>query len=130
MPSIQEGEVGPLLEGINSARRALVILTVPWSVHALNARASFRTSVDQLVERSPELGVQFFILDEDSRLTQDWLGSLEVPQFDGTYSIGAGSIMWLENGSVVSFEIGGSSLLPGEIVGRTLSVWSNHRDDG
>jgi hypothetical protein len=102
----------------------MVFLTVPWSIPERHARVAFRTAAEQLAGERPDLGIEFFSLNEDSEWCQAWLATLGVSQLGGGYPLGAGSILWLEGGRVVLSEVGGAGLAPGGIVARTLWLWA------
>jgi hypothetical protein len=122
--SIRQDMDDLLLPAVNAARRALVFLTVPWSGPERSARMAFRAAAEQLATESPDLGVECFALDEEAEWCQAWLATLGVEQLGGGYPLGAGSMLWLESGRVVSHEIGGCQLKPGGIVARTRWLWA------
>src|SRR5262245_6489114 len=128
--SIRQDIDGSLLSAVTVAPRALVFLTVPWSVPERTARLAFRTAADQLAAASPELGVECFVLDEEARWCRSWLATLGVPQLGGGHPLGAGSMVWLESGRAVSHEIGGCQLKPGGIVARARWLWARPAELG
>jgi hypothetical protein len=105
------------------AARALLFLSVPWSCPERNARQVFRAAVARLEEFHPGLEVRFFQLDEDAEACQEWLSSLNVPQLGGGYPRGAGSLLWLEKGKVVAYEISANSLGDQGIVASSVALW-------
>jgi hypothetical protein len=109
---------------VNAAARALVFLTVPWSGPERSARLAFRTAAEQLAAEHPGIGVECFVLDEEAGWCQDWLVTLGVPRLGGGHPLGAGSMVWLESGRVVSSEVDGHQLRPGGLVTRTLRLWA------
>ncbi len=119
---------GSLLTEITSASRTLVFLTVPWSIYERKARIAFRSAAEELAAEHPELGVSFFILDEDAEWCQVWLTSLHLSGLGGGVSRGVGSMVWLECGRVVLSELGGVDLIADGIVARTLRLWDRTKD--
>jgi hypothetical protein len=122
--SVREDTDGSLLPAVNAAPRALVFLTVLWSGPERVARAAFRAAAETLDSGSPELGIKCFSLDEESDWCQAWLAGLALTQLGRGYPLGAGSMVWLESGRVVSHEIGGCSLKPDGIVARSRWLWA------
>jgi hypothetical protein len=120
---VAEGPAAGLLSAIREAPRALVFLSVPWSCPERNARHAFRAAASRLAEEYPNLGISFFLLDEDYEATLTWLTSLGIPHFGGRYARGAGGILWLERGRAVSAEITANSLGVGGIIARCLWLW-------
>jgi hypothetical protein len=74
--TIEERTDTETIETICKAPKALVYLSVPWSVPERRAREAFRTAVARLVEGRSDLGVAYFILDEEAEVTQDFLITL------------------------------------------------------
>src|SRR5207249_3109954 len=101
-----------------------VFLTVPWSGPERSAHVTFRAAAEQLAAQHPALGVECFALDEEAEWCQAWLASLGIPQLGGGYPLGAGSVVWVERGKAVSWEIGGAPLRATDIVARSLSLWN------
>lgn len=120
---VRQDSDGSLLEVVTTASRAVAVLTVPWSVYALKARAASGAAAERLAMQHPALGIEFFSLDEDAVWCQRWLAGLGVPQLGNGYSLGAGSILWLELGRPISFEIGGAGWSDRGIVARSLFLW-------
>jgi hypothetical protein len=112
------------LNAVASASRALVFLTVSWSGPERIARGAFLIAADRLTDEFPQLDIECFSLEEEAEWCQMWLTGLGVPPLGGGYPLGAGSLLWLESGRVVSHEIGGSQLSTAEIVTRTLQLWA------
>jgi hypothetical protein len=122
MELIRHGSDASFLQCVMEAPRAVVFLTVPWSSPEREARHVFQEAVRSISDEYRHLRVQFFTVDEDA--AQPWLATLGVPQIGGGYSLGVGSILWLEKGKVVSFLVGGCHL-EDEIVNRSLSFWND-----
>jgi hypothetical protein len=97
------------------ARRALVLLSVAWSGPERVARHSFGAAAQQL----GDVGARLFVLDEDAEWCLSWLAGLGIHG-----PMGAGSVLWLEMGKVVDFELAGHSLSRTDIVSRTHAIWS------
>jgi hypothetical protein len=115
---------GSLLGAASPSRRAIVFLTVEWSVPERRARAGFWDAAEQLAATHPNLGIAFFSLMEDAEWCQQWLAALKVPQLGTGYPLGAGSMLWLEIGRPVAYEVGGAGLGAADIVARTRRLWS------
>src|SRR5687767_13381052 len=103
--SIREDTDGSIVSAVNSAPRAIVYLTVPWSGFERSARVQFRAAADQLVAEYPGLGVEFFSLNEEADWCQAWVSTFGITGLDGGAPRGAGSILWLESGRVVSSQL-------------------------
>ena len=121
--SFYTGSITDKLSLIQEAPRALVFLTVHWSGPERHARQAFRAASIQLAQVFPHLGIHFFTLDEDDSESLAWLTSLNVPHFGGECPRGAGGLLWLERGLVISSEITANSLGTDGILARTLSLW-------
>jgi hypothetical protein len=128
--SVRQDKYGKLLPSVNAAQRALVFLTVDWSGPERTARLAFHSAAEQLAAESSELGVECFSLEEDTEWCQAWLATLCLPQLGCGYPLGAGSMVWLESGQVVSHEIDGCSLEVGGIVARTRRLWARQAEPG
>jgi len=100
-----------------SLPRTIVFLTVPWSGPERVARQAFRKASAEI------RGVSFCILDEEATVVQAWLSSLGLPNLGGGYARGAGSVIWLEQGQVLSFELNAGMLGVTGIVSRTKELW-------
>lgn len=105
---------------INSASRAMVVLSVPWSGYAVSACADFRKAVARLNEIG--LPVEAFILNEESETCQRWLASLRLPKPYYGIPCGCGLVIWLEYGRVVSLARGTDERLVG-LIGKTRALW-------
>lgn len=121
--SISEGAGAQLVDAIHEAARALVFISVPWSIYERHSRRAFYTAVTRLESAHSELGIRFFRLDADEDpVSHDWLKSVGFPGLDGA---GAGSLLWLNTGKVVSDELNANSLGVSGIVSRTISLWGS-----
>ena len=110
-----------LVGAICDAPRALVFISVPWSMSERHGRQVFRAAASILEEKHADLGIAFFRLEVDEDETsQQWLISVGYPQFAGT---GAGSLLWLQSGRVLAAEINALSLGTSGIVARSMSFW-------
>jgi hypothetical protein len=123
MELIRQGSDESLLVAVMAARRALVVLTVEWSGPERQARRAFRAAAEKIDAEYRDLGVEFFSIIEDEDSCQAWLASLAVPQLGTGYPCGAGSVLWLEQGKVVSSVVAGSTL-DDDITKRSLSLWN------
>jgi len=116
-----EGAGPAIIAAIQEAPKALVFISVPWSCAERSARQVFRAAVARAEVAFPELGIRFFHLDVDEdEASQQWLSSIGLSQFVGT---GAGSLLWLEYGQVMSSEITANSLGVEGVVLRSTSLW-------
>jgi hypothetical protein len=113
-----------ILPRVMSAPHALVLLSVPWSGPERMARCAFRSAGERLAAEEPVLAVDCFAVDEEAQWCQAWLVGLSLPQLSAGSPLGAGSILWLESGRVVAFEVAGRQLRAYEIVARTRRLWS------
>jgi hypothetical protein len=120
---VRQDTDGSLLADVSAAPRALVFLTVPWSGPERTARLAFRAAAEQLAAEYAGLAIRFFSLDEDAEWCQRWLAGLAIPQLGGGHPLGAGSMVWLENGRPVASEIGGAALQARGVVARSLWLW-------
>ncbi|MCE9551885.1 MAG: hypothetical protein K8T91_00700 [Planctomycetes bacterium] len=118
---IQEGSGVELVELIRNAKRALVFISVPWSSPERNGRKVFGAAVDRLELVFRDGDASFFRLevDEDA-VSQQWLSWIGYLQLAG---MGAGSLLWLDAGKVMSTEINANQLGVNGIVERTLMLW-------
>jgi alkanesulfonate monooxygenase SsuD/methylene tetrahydromethanopterin reductase-like flavin-dependent oxidoreductase (luciferase family) len=55
--AILQSNDASLVLAVNAARRALIILTVPWSGPDRTARVAFRAAAEELATNSPELKI-------------------------------------------------------------------------
>lgn len=118
---IHEGSGVELVDLICSAKRALVFISVPWSGPERNGRKVFGAAVDRLEPIFRDGDASFFRLDVDEdAVSQQWLSSIGYPGLAGT---GAGSLVWLDAGTVMSSEISANQLGVNGIVERTLTLW-------
>ena len=118
---LREGGGVELVGSIREAPLALVFISVPWSTPERHGRQAFRDAVAILEEKHADLGIAFFRLEVDEDETsKEWLISVGYPQFA---AMGAGSLLWLQSGRVLSTEINANSLGARGIVDRTTSLW-------
>ena len=127
---IRQDMDGSLLPAVLAAPRALVFLTVPWSGPERSARVQFRMAAEQLTAEHPELGIEFFSQDEDADWCQTWVGAFGISGLGGGVPRGAGSMLWLEGGRLVSSELGGAGLAASGIVARTLWLFARQAEPG
>jgi len=102
----------------------LVFLSVPWSGPERYARVAFLEAASNLESENPELGVKFFLLDEDAEECRTFMGSLGITNMTGAYSLGAGSLLWLEAGALVFHEISGLEAAAKGIARKTKELWT------
>ena len=132
-PPIVEGDVRDVVASIRRAPRAVVYLEAPTSVDAVIGRRIFNEAVSGVTE-SEFPSTTFVILDEwpsdegknsNRDFVQTWLRSLslkELPVGNG-YGIGAGSLIWLEEGRVIHEEWSAKTLNAAGIIDRTRKLW-------
>src|SRR4051794_17251845 len=111
-----EGSGPDIIAAIREAPRALVFISVPWSVPERHARQVFLAATSRLKVALPEPGTCCFRLDVDEdEASLRWLASIGLPQLA---SAGAGSLVWLEEGRVVSREITANTLGTAGVIAR------------
>lgn len=119
---VQEGGGIELVEEIRGAERAVVLISVPWSGPERRGRVEFLQAAARCGEKCPALEVAWFRLEVDEDATSEqWLDSVGHPEF--AYQ-GAGAVLWLESGRVVSTTINAGALGSSGIVERTVALWS------
>ncbi len=122
--SIRQGSDETLIAAIQTASKALVFLSVPWSSPERIGRQHFIDASSQLAELS--LGVECFLIDEEAEPCRRWLSTLKHAQIEkyplGRYPLGAGSLLWLEEGRPVAFEVSGQ-VPTNEIIRRCKLLW-------
>ena len=119
---LREGGGAELVGEIREAKRALVFISVPWSGPERQGRQAFHAAIAKLENKHPGFGIDFFRLEVDGdEASQRWLTSVGHLDFA---IMGAGSLLWLQSGQVLTTEINASSLGATGIVPRTTSLWS------
>src|SRR4051794_19781683 len=101
---------------IERARRALVYVTVDWSMPERHARAVVRAAVDAI---PPALDVDYFTVQEDGRAAAPWLASHGWPASPRGY----GSLLWFDRGNLVATELLPAQVGIGRIIAQTLALW-------
>lgn len=101
------------------AERSIVVLDVPWSIYARRAVALLESSAGQL----ELLGIIIAKVDEESPHVQGWLKCVSPHEFEFGIPHGAGSLFWLEHGSVVDMMLSGGGLTRDEFAARTRDRW-------
>src|SRR4051812_18266675 len=81
---------------MNAARRAIIYLTVDWSVPERATRVRFSEFVQAFRKRCPGAGISFFTVAEDEEFAARWIASC-VPGYDARYPAGSGGVLWLAN---------------------------------
>ena len=122
--TVQQINDGSMLQAVNAAQRTVVLLMNPWSGPANVACLAFRLAAKQTASELLDLSIEFFMLDEEADWCQAWLFSFGLPQLGCGYSLGAGSMLWLKSGHVVSHEVNGHLIKSGGIVARTRWLWA------
>lgn len=103
------------------AGRSIVVLTVPWSAHAQRATSILKTASEKL----ESLEITFAIADEESLNVRSWLKARLPDTLGGPNPKGAGSVLWLENGTLVDVEVAGGNLTLYELMVRTRDRWDS-----
>jgi hypothetical protein len=101
---------------INQCYRAIVYLTVDWSIPERESRKIFNEAIAPLLSR---FKVMAFRVSEDSAVIMEWLASLDWAHAP----MGAGSVLWLENGRCVDSVIFPSRIGVRGILEKTNSLW-------
>ena len=113
-----------MIHAARTAPQALIFLRVDWSVPERLSRQAFLQAAAWLMRKHDQLGVEFFLMDEESQACQEWLATLpaaKIGPVGGGHAIGAGSVLWLEKGRLRDFQ----ATAPGasEIVDQTVALW-------
>ena len=112
---------GELLAQIRAAERAMVFISVPWSAAERNARRAFEAAVARWKTDLSNHAISFFRLDIDEDLiAQEWLIVLGYGVF---IPMGAGSLLWLEQGKVKDVEGVVNGHGASGIIERTNQLW-------
>ena len=106
-----------------AAGRSIVVLNVPWSGYAVRATATLELASSNL----ESLGITFATADEESPDVRQWLNENARETLGGYDPRGAGSLFWLEHGSVVDLEVAGGNLTLYELLARTRNRWDASR---
>jgi hypothetical protein len=118
---MRQGSDESVIAAIHAAPKALVFLSVPWSCPERIARQHFVQAASRLPELS--LGVECFLIEEEAEACSRWLSTLNLPPL-GRTPLGAGSLLWLQEGRIVAFEISGQ--IPAyEIIRKCKLLWAN-----
>jgi hypothetical protein len=100
---------------VERAGRAIVYISVEWSMPERHARPVVQAAMELL----PDLGFEFFAVEEDGPVTGPWLISHGWTK----YPTGYGSLIWFENGKPVAQELLPARLGADAIVRKTLALW-------
>jgi hypothetical protein len=71
--TVRQGTDGSVLVAVSAASRALVFLTVPWSIPERHGRSAFQAAAERLTAEHANLGIELFSLDEEAEWCQRWL---------------------------------------------------------
>ncbi len=112
----------PTLAALRAGPRVLVFLTVPWSCPERLGRKAFLEAAQQLSRDHADLAIQYYMLDEDDSLCRRWASSLGIGHSQD-FSLGAGSLIWLENGKVVGNTVSAGYERADGIIRTSLSLW-------
>jgi hypothetical protein len=111
------------IAAIRSAPRALVYLSVDWSVPERRSRSAFHEAVERLSKEHANLGIGFYALDEEADPCREFLSSLGFVGVHVKYACGCGSLIWLEDGRNVAYAFAVHFIGTSGVVARTLSLW-------
>ena len=110
---------GELIERIVAANRAMVFISVPWSVPERHARQAFEEVVNQFEPPLSLAGIECFRLEVDEdQVAQEWLEKMGHPDRSG-----AGNLLWLEQGKVIDAFEAVLTLGQNGILNRTNELW-------
>jgi hypothetical protein len=98
----------------SSGLRAIVYLTVQWSVQERQSRKVFEDVCTEL-SKSGSLAIGTFILDENDPVALDWLHE-KAP-------VRSGAMLWVENGKSVATDATPYVTGANEIVQKTRLLW-------
>jgi hypothetical protein len=115
------------IAAVRSAPRALIYLSVEWSVPERASRQAFFEAADRLSNEKPDLGIAYYLLEEETELSRDFMAALGLPHVSCV--LGEGSLVWLEAGRTVAYEFSARLLGASGITGRSLSLWGGKSDD-
>lgn len=119
---VREGGGVELVGEIRAAERAVVLISVPWSGPDRRGRVEFLQAAARCGEKWPTVEVAWFRLEVDEdEVSERWLGSVGQAEFACR---GAGAVLWLESGRVVSTTINAGALGSSGIVEQTVALWS------
>lgn len=121
MRVIQAGAGSEFVAAIRRAQRALVLISVPWSMQERQSRQAFEQALAELQAEPTYQSVAGFRIevDEDAA-AQQWLASLGLQDWAIN---GAGGLLWLEAGRVVYRVISAHSAGPAKIAAQTRALW-------
>ena len=118
---IREGCGAELVPAIREESRAIVFISVPWSMPERLGRVTFFEACNKFEKMAIQLGISFFRLEVDEdKISQHWLSSQGYGEF-ATY--GAGSLLWVEVGKVISAEVNLNGRGANWIIVRSLALW-------
>jgi len=106
-----------------AASRSIIALNAPWLAHAQRVVATLELAFKHI----GYLGITFAVVDEESNDVRAWLKENAPEELRGDFPGGAGSLFWLEDGTVVDCEIAGGNLTLVELLRRTRDRWEPKR---
>lgn len=118
-PTIDRPTEAAGLAAMDAAPRAMVLLTVEWSIFERASRASFVAAAVRLSRDHAGLGVRFFMLDEDAPACPDAIRRIADPRFGA----GAGTVVWVERGRRVAIEVNPGRAAGPRLAARALAMW-------
>ena len=121
MGVIQVGTGPEFIVAIRQASRAMVFMSVPWSMPERRSRQAFELAISQLQAEASNRAVAGFRLevDEDAA-AQQWLVSLGLQDW---VINGSGGLLWLEAGEVLNQVSSAHALGAAKIVAQTRALW-------
>ena len=115
----RSGRGKELLPAIVSAQYAVVFLSVPWSAPERVSRQAFLESVADLSSTAAAPLLITLEVDGDSE-AQSWLLQFDLQDL---CTAGAGSLLWVAGGRVVSHVLNAGSLGSDGILSHTEELW-------
>jgi hypothetical protein len=113
-----------------SVPRAVVYLTVDWSMPERHVREKFVALVRRFTEEELRLGIQFFVLPDEEPFVFEWLRELLPVQMKQGHEIacatGAGSMLWLCHGRPAKWI---PSPIRSDLVAETVAAFGLHRGE-
>src|SRR5262249_43834072 len=119
---ITRGQGAELIPQICASTHAVVFLSVPWSGPERIGRKAFHSAVEELERDHRSLGVHYFLREVDEHKdSENWLSSIGQHNL---FLMGAGSLIWLESGTVKETEVSAETIGTRGIASHTLELWA------
>jgi len=108
------------LAATHRRERAVVFISVRWSVQERRSRRTFAELIGRITRGHPELGVWFGVLSEHSEGADRWFKALALPAAAAT---GYGAVVWLQRGRVLGLVPYAAKAGTEELVRHTVQLW-------